>query len=71
MSRNAILFDINETVLNLALLHLKFKNVFDDESVAALWFSKLLHTSTVCSLSGLKSNFVSLAEEICLITLQL
>ena len=63
MQRNTILFDINETVLNLSLLKPKFKAIFGDESVAALWFSKLLHSSTICALTGIKSSFASLAGD--------
>lgn len=61
MPRDTILFDINETVLDLASLKPKFKAAFADESVMALWFSMLLHTSTVCALTGVKSDFANLA----------
>jgi len=63
MKRHTILFDINETVLNLNLLKPKFKHVFRDENVLALWFSSLLHSSTVCALSGVKSEFSTLAAD--------
>ena len=61
MSRDTILFDINETVLDLGSLKPRFKGVFGDESVTATWFSMLLHTSTVCALTGIKTNFATLA----------
>jgi len=64
MTRNTILFDINETVLNLNLLKPKFAQAFGDESVTALWFSTLLHSSTVASLTGLKTGFAALAADI-------
>lgn len=63
MKNQTILFDINETVLNLTLLKPKFMAVFNDESTLNLWFSNLLHTSTVCSLTGNKSAFASLASD--------
>jgi len=63
MLRNSILFDINETVLNLALLKPKFKKAFGNELVTAIWFSKLLHASTVCSLTGVKVSFANLAGD--------
>jgi len=63
VSRNTILFDINETVLNLNLLKPKFKEAFGNDLVTTIWFSKLLHASTVCSLTGVKSNFASLAAD--------
>ena len=61
MSRDTILFDINETVLDLGSLKPKFKAAFGDEAVTATWFSMLLHTSTVCILTDTKSNFATLA----------
>ena len=61
MSRDTILFDINETVLDLSSLKPKFKATFGDESVAATWFSMLLHTSTVCALTATKTDFATLA----------
>jgi 2-haloacid dehalogenase len=61
MSRDTILFDINETVLDLGSLKPRFKDAFGDESVTATWFSMLLHTSTVCALTGIKTNFATLA----------
>jgi 2-haloacid dehalogenase len=61
MPRDTILFDINETVLDLGSLKPRFKDAFGDESVTATWFSMLLHTSTVCALTGIKTNFATLA----------
>ena len=61
MKRHTILFDINETVLDLSSLKPKFKTAFGDESVMATWFSMLLHSSTVCILTKVQSNFATLA----------
>lgn len=61
MKRNIILFDINETVLNLNALKPKFKTIFGDVSVMATWFSMLLHSSTVCIMTGVKTDFATLA----------
>jgi 2-haloacid dehalogenase len=61
MQRNTILFDINETVLNLSILKPKFKAAFGDDSVIATWFSMLLHSSTVCMITGVKTDFATLA----------
>ena len=62
MPRNTILFDINETILNLTSLRPSFKIAFGDERVTATWFSMLLHTSTVCALTDVKTDFASLAS---------
>lgn len=64
MQQNTILFDINETVLNLSALKPKFKTAFGDESVMALWFSMLLHSSTVCIVTDVKTDFATLAGTI-------
>ena len=61
MPRDTILFDINETVLDLSSLKPKFKAALGNDSVTATWFSMLLHTSTVCVLTGTKTNFATLA----------
>lgn len=61
MSRDTILFDINETTLNLASLKPGFKAAFGDEAVMATWFSMLLHTSAVCILTDVKTDFATLA----------
>ncbi|NNK96381.1 MAG: haloacid dehalogenase type II [Desulfobacterales bacterium] len=61
MPRDTILFDINETVLDLSSLKPKFKAAFGDEAVTATWFSMLLHTSTVCVLTDIKADFATLA----------
>ncbi len=61
MSRDTILFDINETVLDLSSLRPKFKATFGDEAITATWFSMLLHTSTVCALTATKTDFATLA----------
>lgn len=61
MKRHTILFDINETVLDLSTLKPKFKAAFGDKSVMATWFSMLLHSSTVCILTDVHTNFATLA----------
>ena len=61
MARDTILFDINETVLDLATLKPKFEAAFGDVDVTATWFAMLLHTSTVCALTGVKTGFAELA----------
>jgi len=63
MKNKIILFDINETVLSLEKLKPQFSAAFGDEKTVALWFSVLLHSSTVCTLSGKKSSFASLASD--------
>lgn len=61
MKRNTILFDINETVLDLGSLKPLFKSAFGDEGITATWFSTLLHASTICIVTGVNTNFATLA----------
>lgn len=61
MQRDTILFDINETVLDLSDLRPKFEAAFADAQVTATWFAMLLHSSTVCALTEVKTDFASLA----------
>ena len=62
MQRNTILFDINETVLDLSVLNPRFRTAFGDDSVTATWFSMLLHSSAVCVVTGVKTDFSTLAS---------
>ncbi len=61
MARDTILFDINETVLDLSALRPKFAAAFATDSVTDVWFARLLHTSTVCALTGVETGFAQLA----------
>ncbi|WP_299573049.1 haloacid dehalogenase type II [uncultured Shewanella sp.] len=61
MSTQTILFDINETILDLSVLKPKFETYFGDESHMNTWFSILLHSSTVCLVTDTASDFKSLA----------
>jgi 2-haloacid dehalogenase len=62
MKQTTILFDINETVLNLNVLRPKFKSIFGDECYTDTWFSMLLHASTVSMITGVKTNFATLSK---------
>ena len=61
MPRDTVLFDINETVLDLTALRPKFEAALGDPAVASTWFAMLLHSSTVCALTGVKTGFAELA----------
>lgn len=61
MTQHTVLFDINETVLDLNSLKPLFVEAFGDEKLMSVWFAMLLHTSTVCALTKTKSDFATLA----------
>lgn len=62
MQNDTILFDVNETMLDLSPMRPKFETAFGNDAVMATWFSMLLHTSTVCALTEVKSDLGTLAD---------
>ena len=56
-----ILFDVNETLLDLSVLQPHFDRIFGDAAVMQQWFSVLLHSSVVTTLVGAHQDFGSLA----------
>lgn len=62
LKQTIVLFDINETVLNLRILEPKFKARFGHELFLNTWFATLLHTSTVSIVTNVKTDFAILSE---------
>lgn len=62
MPQQTILFDINETVLDLSSLRPAFGQVFGDEAVMGLWFARLLQSSHLCAMTGVQTGFADLAR---------
>lgn len=54
-----IVFDVNETLLDLSGLDQPFTNVFGERAgeVKRLWFARLLHTSTVMTMLDTWQDF--------------
>jgi len=63
MQSDSILFDVNETLLDLSLLRARFRTHFGTDTGVPAWFARTLHASTVCVVTGVKSDFRRLAEE--------
>lgn len=61
MQADTILFDVNETMLDLSPMRPKFEAAFGNETAMTTWFSMLLHSSTVCALTEVKTDFATLA----------
>lgn len=57
-----IVFDVNETLLDVRALEPHFRRVFGDETVLREWFSLLLLHSQVASLAGPYFDFATLAK---------
>ena len=56
-----LIFDVNETLLDLSPLKPHFKKVFDDENVMKHWFLTMLHSSLTVTLTGDYKDFGKLA----------
>ena len=61
MASSIIVFDVNETLLDLAPLDPVFESLFGDRGVRSAWFSSLLHWSKVTTMSGVFHDFTALA----------
>ncbi|WP_034551907.1 haloacid dehalogenase type II [Carnobacterium funditum] len=57
-----VLFDMNETLLDLSVLKEKFGKHFEDKYVLNYWFAKLLHSSTVIGGMDEYTDFGKLSE---------
>lgn len=58
-----LVFDVNETLLDLSPLDPVFETIFGDARFRALWFARLLHWSTVTTLTGQFKDFGALAGD--------
>lgn len=54
---SVLLFDVNETLLDLAPVRKQINEVLLDEGGAALWFSTMLHYSLVMAVSSQHADF--------------
>lgn len=59
--RPFLVFDVNETLLDLDHLRPIFEDIFDDGSVMREWFAQLILYSQTLTITGLRSDFASLA----------
>ncbi|TEW55674.1 haloacid dehalogenase type II [Psychromonas sp. RZ22] len=58
---DVLLFDVNETLLDITILRPFFQRTFDDASVLRNWFAELVLYSQSLTLSGLYEPFANLA----------
>jgi len=59
--KRVMLFDVNETLLDLSVLSPHFERVFGNSAVMGQWFAVLLHTSVVVTVTDAYQNFGALA----------
>lgn len=58
-----LVFDVNETLLDLSPLDSVFETIFGDARFRGLWFARLLHWSTITTLTGQFKDFGALASD--------
>ena len=61
MPATHLVFDVNETLLDLAPLDAVFADLFGSADFRGVWFQRLLHWSTVTTLTGEYMDFGQLA----------
>lgn len=61
MPRTSLVFDVNETLLDLSALDAVFDAMFDRPHQRQAWFTRMLHWSTVTTLTGRFMDFSLLA----------
>ncbi|MGH9785200.1 MAG: haloacid dehalogenase type II, partial [Terriglobia bacterium] len=57
-----LVFDVNETLLNLEALGPQFRRVFGDAGVLRDWFNNVIQYSMVVTLAGSYRNFAEIAR---------
>lgn len=57
-----IVFDVNETLLDLSALNAPFQKYFGDAAIKSLWFSQLLQTAMATTLSERYHDFGTIAR---------
>ena len=57
-----LVFDVNETLLDLAVLRGPFARAFGDAAPMGEWFARLLHGSLVATLTDTYEDFASIAR---------
>jgi len=58
-----VVFDVNETLLDLQALDPHFDRLFGDSSVRSIWFSQVLQTALVCTILGDYKPFGEVAQD--------
>ncbi len=66
--RRAIVFDVNETLLDLAPLRAEFERAFGDPAAASRWFAQLLQLSLIATVTETYHDFTRLGAEALLLT---
>lgn len=63
--RPVLVFDVNETLLDLETLSPVFDRIFGDPAIMRDWFAQLVLYSQSLTLAGIESDFAQLAGASC------
>jgi 2-haloacid dehalogenase len=61
MMRRVQVFDVNETLLDLAAMDAHFQRVFGDARVRQAWFNQMIQSALVATVTGAYSQFGAIA----------
>ena len=64
VERPIIVFDVNETLLDLETIQPTFERIFDDPAAMRLWFAGLITYSEALTLAGLYVPFTDIGEAV-------
>jgi 2-haloacid dehalogenase len=59
-----VVFDVNETLLDLEAMNVLFERLFWDKRMLREWFGHLIMSAMTITLSGLYEDFFSLGQEV-------
>ncbi len=59
---SVLVFDVNETLIDIESMNPLFQRVFDDARVSREWFGQLILYSMALTLSGLYKDFFTLGQ---------
>ncbi len=62
MPQRTIVFDVNETLLDMSALDPLFADAFGDKGVRRTWFAQTLHNSLCATIFGTYENFQEMAK---------
>ena len=69
--KKLIVFDVNETLLDLKALDPRFEEIFGNASVRTVWFGQVLRNSLVATITGQYEDFGKIAGSALTMTAQL
>ena len=69
--KKLIVFDVNETLLDLKALDPQFEEIFGNASVRTVWFGQVLRNSLVATITGQYEDFGKIAGSALTMTAQL